>query len=69
MFMNDFFFIDTIAKKKNFWIRRKRKEKNQGSPAVDLNMNAQYANGLSASNYKPHSVAFLRLYLLYCHNE
>lgn len=36
---------------KKFWIRRKRKEKNQGRPAVDLNMNAQYANGLSASNY------------------
>lgn len=49
---------------KKFWIRRKRKEKNQGRPAVDLNMNAQYANGLSASNYKPYSVAFRRFYLL-----
>lgn len=49
---------------KKIWIRRKRKEKNQGRPAVDLNMNAQYANGLSASNYKPHSVAFRRFYLL-----
>lgn len=69
MLINDL-FIDTIAKrKKYFWIRRKRKEKNQGSPAVDQNMNAQYANGLSAYNYKPHSVAFRCLYLLYCYNE